>query len=329
LASLLRCIGNIRLSKAEPVTPLWLELRRYLDYDQVIPSYHNLITQAVLESLCKLEVTQQMERKIQYEEFVKPRHFWGVRLTAFKCMVTLAPVYPEIALKLLHLIRHEHLPGLRFSMARAWGDSFTKLSLGAGPQRGPSEEEGMGSSGLGVGGLSSSDVYISWSSWVSSSMPSSLSLPLPPSALSLDKFRTNTPTNKLFMDRLWISMCESDDNCVRMCLYRVYKALWGRGSPACASADQKECGARLWQQYPMSKSTTRAVTLAQDFGELSKSTKRRLRAKKELRQQRAQRAWESRPIETAVKLRIKKKGKFFKASESESFVDEDDGDIEL
>lgn len=88
---------------------VWEELKRYLDVDQVLPSYHNLVTCAALESVCKLELNKAMPSRLVYEDFARYGNFRRVRLAAFKCLANLLPLRPELLSTVLNLLETERM----------------------------------------------------------------------------------------------------------------------------------------------------------------------------------------------------------------------------
>jgi len=123
LESLIDACGNLRLSSLDSIEPLRIELVRFLQYDQVVPTYRYGITRAALMTLAKLERAGQLrmdEKEMNYERFTAPIHDRSVRLAAFKCIIMLAPIRPYLIPSALNVMEKEECPGLSRRMALHW-----------------------------------------------------------------------------------------------------------------------------------------------------------------------------------------------------------------
>jgi hypothetical protein len=91
LSTLLRALGHTRAVTPEHQQGIAAQFRRYLELDSVLPSYHNLLTQAVLESLCRLQLQKQVVAppfgQFDFVPYMGTAYHEEVRLTAFRCLV--------------------------------------------------------------------------------------------------------------------------------------------------------------------------------------------------------------------------------------------------
>jgi transcription initiation factor TFIID subunit 2 len=133
---LIRCAGYLRLSEYEAatLTEILDELHRYLEYDRVMPSYHNLITQACLLTFTNLVESGQLELKQSLDllSFTSYGNFSGVRVVAFECMARLLPVNAAHYLPAMRtILMHESVPGVRKQMICAWWKVFDTAPVGS------------------------------------------------------------------------------------------------------------------------------------------------------------------------------------------------------
>ena len=139
LGSLLRSLGNLvfpadgslDVERAQVVQ----EAQRYLHYDQVVPSYHYTLTQAAMTSLARLERRGQLPSaftQINFALFAGPTFDRGVRLAAFKSLLTVAPVRPASDRSftlVLDVLEAESMPGLSHKMMAAWARAVARGSF--------------------------------------------------------------------------------------------------------------------------------------------------------------------------------------------------------
>lgn len=109
LFSVIRAVGNLRLSDSVFESQIWSQLKRYLDFDRVVPSYQNLVTQAVLEAACRFEIADQLspEYRLDFKHFLQYGNFRAVRTTAFRCLTALLPLRPDLFGVLLSALENE------------------------------------------------------------------------------------------------------------------------------------------------------------------------------------------------------------------------------
>jgi hypothetical protein len=139
LHSLIRSLGNIELSPTESKKSIVDALTRCLQRDTFMPSHRHLVTQAVLETYCSLEINRQLGRPgqlaLDYDEFLRASRPRGVRLTAFRCYCRLLPLHPRYLLRVLNVLFYEPNVGIRGDMARIWADVFLTTRLDLKPFR--------------------------------------------------------------------------------------------------------------------------------------------------------------------------------------------------
>jgi len=125
LATLIRSLGSLKLARNTDLEPYWEELQRYLAYDALIPSYHHVITQAVLETVVCFEQQRKLEGRVKYVDYTSARFGGEVRVTSVKCMATLAPARPqEFVPSILTTLENEAVPGVKLSMIQAVFKAF-------------------------------------------------------------------------------------------------------------------------------------------------------------------------------------------------------------
>lgn len=115
LGSLLDALGNVRLAQQyDPIEPIQNELVRFLNYDQVVPSYRHHLTQRALMASAKLERTKQFARVIAanetavaYDHYAGPTHDRAVRLAAFKSLIMVLPTKMHLLRKIIDIIERE------------------------------------------------------------------------------------------------------------------------------------------------------------------------------------------------------------------------------
>ena len=129
VGAIIESLGNVKLGDYD--TPLMesiqLELMRYLNYDQVVPSYRYHLTQKSLLACAKLERTGQLLRLpnhniatssastqandtiVPYLQYAGPSYDRSVRLAAFKSLIMVLPVKPSLLKKMIDIVEKESM----------------------------------------------------------------------------------------------------------------------------------------------------------------------------------------------------------------------------
>lgn len=205
-------LGNLRFAIGESPKEVMSELQRHLDHDRAIPSYHNLITQAALQAIAKLELSEAIpDHTIRYEAYTSSRNFVDVRVTAFGCLAMLLPHKRRYFSLMLSVLQSETALGARYRMARVWANLSVQDAL---ERETVLDEKGK-------------KIDERWMAWV----------------------QEPSPENERNCTALWHLINTTADSKLRFMLIRVYRALYGSGSPTCASLPQKMYGSALWDRY--------------------------------------------------------------------------------
>mmetsp|Transcript_5196 Transcript_5196/g.9544 ORF Transcript_5196/g.9544 Transcript_5196/m.9544 type:complete len:379 (+) Transcript_5196:36-1172(+) len=129
LADLIRCLGEIRLSRTEEgsIGSIWEQISRYLKYDRVLSSYRNLISCACLEATCCLQLAGLLPlNRLDYKAYTSYGNYDRVRLTAYTCLIRLCAKHPRSGFGILELIMEDRAPGVTRDALRAWAESWER-----------------------------------------------------------------------------------------------------------------------------------------------------------------------------------------------------------
>ena len=91
ISNLISSLPNLDTGKSQDTqSKIIKQIERYLSLEQILPSYHNTITVACLQSLAKLQLSGRMKPNIDnFKEYTKYGHFDKVRSTALKYLIQL------------------------------------------------------------------------------------------------------------------------------------------------------------------------------------------------------------------------------------------------
>jgi hypothetical protein len=126
LGSLMEACGNLKVASGESIAPLKAEIMRYLNYDQVVPSYRYILTQQAIMAIAKLERGRQLGHGgsdgcvLPYESYAGPAHDRGVRLAAFKALLMVLPIKRHLLHTALTIAEEEAMPGMSEEMIMQW-----------------------------------------------------------------------------------------------------------------------------------------------------------------------------------------------------------------
>ncbi len=72
VASLVRCVTNLEFPKRSDYLKIGKQLERFLSVEKILPSYHNSVTIACLESLCELQAANKLSLDLdKFREYTK------------------------------------------------------------------------------------------------------------------------------------------------------------------------------------------------------------------------------------------------------------------
>ncbi len=78
---------------------------------------------------------------------------------------------------------------------------------------------------------------------------------VPLSTPQLEPLRRSTPLSRSVMNRLYVFLNSVWDARVRVCVYRLYRSIWGRGTPNAATKEQYDDAKTLWARYQHTRQT--------------------------------------------------------------------------
>jgi len=127
IADLLSCLGEfktVNLKKREIYISL---LKKYLKLDYVFSSHRNAISCAALSSLAKLKLNNEIIETPNFLKYAKSTESSELRITAFKCICTLAIQDKTLISTLINLLKNEKNPYVRLEFIKIWHKVWERL----------------------------------------------------------------------------------------------------------------------------------------------------------------------------------------------------------
>ena len=101
MANLIKAIPSLDTSKPSDTNKLTKQIERILNLEKIMPSYHNILTIASLESLCTLQLNNRIPVNYNlFKEYTKYGNYEQVRVTAIRCLQRLG-IHKENTLSFL------------------------------------------------------------------------------------------------------------------------------------------------------------------------------------------------------------------------------------
>jgi len=103
LAEIIQSLSNTNTSGINDSEKMQKQIKRYLNFEKLMPSYHNTIASACLRALCNLSLRRRVPVDIKlYEEYTLYEHYEEVRQAAYDSLVQLLPFYHPTIISALY-----------------------------------------------------------------------------------------------------------------------------------------------------------------------------------------------------------------------------------